>query len=200
MPKQILAIAPVNLKIAGRIYSIEAGKSLAVSDAESQLIMSGGSANKFKLIGDVMSTVPISIHNANLPRYFPPQVTAPEVTTHKDWATPHTEGTVPDPVLSSVGQLSNTGEDFFDAVMDIAAASLPLPAQQDTDYPDAAVTVSPERSMITPDTHWSKVKAHLSALEKENPVNYEAVKEIKQMFSKSASIQQQCDRILATQV
>ncbi len=199
MPKQILAVAPVNLRIAGRIYSIEAGRSLAVSDAEAQLIMIGPFSSKFKLIGDFMSTTPISIHSANLPRYFPPQANAPEATVHSDWATPFVDGTVPDPILSNVPQPVQPGEDFFDAVMDIAGASLPLPAQQVTDYPDASIEVASERTLITPDTHWSKVKAYLTILEKEEPINYEAVKEIKEMFSKSTAIQSQCDRILATQ-
>jgi hypothetical protein len=199
MPKQILAVAPVNLRIAGRVYSIEAGKTLPVSDDEASMIFASPSSSKFKLVGDFMSETPISIHNAGLPAYTPPKTVAPDLAAHKDWATPFVPGTVLDPILSPVAQPVQAGEDFFDAVMDTASVSLPLPAQQDTDYPEASIDVAPERTSITPDTHWSKVKVHLSLLEKEEPINYTAVQEIKLMFPKSVSIQAQCDRILATQ-
>jgi hypothetical protein len=193
MPKQILAVAPVNLRIAGRIYSIEAGKSLAVSDDESQMIMSGSSSSKFKLIGDFMSETPISIHSAGLPTYAPPKTAAPNLAAHKDWATPFVPGTVPDPIDDVYKFNAEANKDFYQAVLELPGD----PISADGPLPEASISQLPERTPITPDTHWSKVKAHLSVIAKQEPINYGEVEEIRQMFSKSPSIRVECDRILA---
>lgn len=194
MPKRLLTVAPVDLTIIGRIYSIEAGKSLAVSDEEASMILTGPSANKFKLIGDFMSETPISIHTSNgLSRYIPPKVEAPNVAAHKDWATPFAPGTVPDPIDDVYRVNAESNQDFYQTVL----ASTPDVALPDGDLPEAKVEVLPERTSITADTHWSKVKSYLAIVAKQDSINYDEVEEIRQMFIKTASIKAECDRILA---
>lgn len=193
MPKQLLAIAPALLEIGGRTYTVESGASFAVSEDEANLILTGSSATKFKVITEIeVMPEPISIHNAGLSYHTPPTANVPILTKHQDWVTPAAVGTIPDPLTDIYAEYAKDGEAFFPPV-----SSLPNPEQAGLMEVKAEITETHEQIQISPDTHWSKVKAQLALIERESPINTQLIEEIKTMFPKSAVIQAECNRILS---
>lgn len=191
MPKQLLAIAPALLEIGGRTYTVESGASFAVSEDEANLILTGFSATKFKVITEIeVMPEPISIHSAGLSYHTPPTSKVPILTKHQDWVTPAAAGTVPDPLIDAYAEYAKDGEAFFPAVSS-------APNLEQVGPMEAEISETHERIQITPDTHWSKVKAQLALIERESPINTQLVEEIKTMFPKSATIQAECNRILS---
>lgn len=195
MAHSLFATAPGNLEIGGRVYYVEAGQTLVLSDDEARLVLNGPSADKFKLVSSEVDMVnPLSIHSMGLPLISAASAPAPTITQHADWKTPPATGALPDPMVPPEQPYQDP--DFFGQAPMLAPLE-PAQLPDGATLAEPAIEVSKESPAIPDGTHWTKVKNHLTVLASQEVIDYGQVEDIKQRFAKYEVIQRACDEILA---
>lgn len=217
MSKRFLITAPGNLEIAGRVYSLEAGRTLLLSEEQADFVLRGPCADRLEFISLDETEAPALSAQGFVE--IQTEVTKDNFTSkNSEWATPFAEGTVADPFelgYAPGGENPDTPvaqgavPDLFDYVYEEPNFQTPAPMLQPLkseetkdgvlSLAEASVVTSADIPILSDTAHWTKVKAHLLLLEAQAPVDYKQVQDIKAKYSKYDSIQKECDRILANQ-
>jgi hypothetical protein len=182
MAYRLIITAPTKVTVAGKTYQFtneNVGESLLLPDNEARAILGSEAGGNFRLVSSSAQGTPLTIHKRNISPVVKPKVEVPKITKHAEWATPYAPGTLADP-----------------------NSQYSAPAEPEPQPEPEPVIEAEEAELIAgldPKAHWSKVRSRVLELEDETPIDYDAIREIKEGFDTMQAVVRECDRILKTE-
>ena len=216
MSYRLTAIAPCNVFIGGRTIHVEAGDRFHLKESEGKAIMSGPYRSRFVVVAHddptqvgkslaeqkagsvVKKDVPVSPKTSVNPVGVEEQLMAAspklkEEDIHKTPGTP-----VEDPLADVTEENAVAADKFFASLsVEEEPEEVPVDTSEVVEEEELAEPIEWDYTAeLDDDTHWSTVKTAVLALETEEPINYDAVREYKARYANYKAVQVECNRIL----
>jgi hypothetical protein len=192
MAYRLIVTAPTKVTVGGKTYQFtneHVGESLLLPDNEARAILGSEAGGNFRLVSSAAQGTPLTIHKRNISPVVKPKVNVPKLTKHAEWATPYAPGTVADP-----------NSQYSAPVVEEVEAPEPKVEAKSVEETTATAITEPEPveliAGLDPKAHWSKVRSRVLELEDESPIDYDAIRAIKEGFSTMQAVVRECDRVL----
>ena len=215
MSYRLTAIAPCNVFIGGRTIRVEAGDRFHLKESEGRAIMNGPYKNRFVVVAHDDPTKvskPLAeqkkerVVKKDIPVEPATKTLEPGVTEALMAASPklkekdiHKTPGVPteDPLADATAESAKEGDDFMSQAFASPKEEVKEEVVEEETPEEPADEIEWEYTAhLEDDTHWSTVKNAVLDLEKEEPINYDAVREYKERYASYKAVQVECKRIL----